>query len=180
MKEIKIKVTFIEEVLGTASNDKDIHEDFIASKAPDALSREEEVEAVGVEEVIAKGKTVFPKDEDGCPIFWDYQWKGFFKDSCGALRKVKGTESSKLTAYKKVIDGLIFPQPRKIRIDVNGEIGSCQRPLRGQTAQGERISLANSETIPAVGVEIEIVKTENTRMVRSFSGRSIYQFQRWP
>ena len=100
MKEIKIKVTFIEEVLGTASNDKDIHEDFIASKAPDAPSREEEVEAVGVEEVIAKGKTVFPKDEDGCPIFWDYQWKGFFKDSCGALRKVKGTESSKLTDRK--------------------------------------------------------------------------------
>ena len=28
-------------------------------------------------------------------------------------------------------------------------MGNCQRPLRGQTAQGERISLANSEQIPA-------------------------------
>ncbi len=34
------------------------------------------------------------------------------------------------------------------------KIGSCQRPLRGQTAQGERVSLANSETIPA-GATIE-------------------------
>ena len=28
-------------------------------------------------------------------------------------------------------------------------MGECQRPLRAQTAQGERISLANSETVPA-------------------------------
>jgi hypothetical protein len=36
-----------------------------------------------------------------------------------------------------------------IPIEFEGEIGNCQRPLRGQTAQGERIALANSETIPA-------------------------------
>lgn len=44
---------------------------------------------------------------------------------------------------------MIFPFPRAIRIDVHGEIGECQRPLRAQTAQGERVSLANSEEIPA-------------------------------
>ena len=36
-----------------------------------------------------------------------------------------------------------------IPIKVNGKIGDCQRPLRAQTAQGERVSLANSEEIPA-------------------------------
>ena len=35
-------------------------------------------------------------------------------------------------------------------MSVAGEAGSSQRPLRAQTAQGKRISLANSETIPAV------------------------------
>lgn len=30
-----------------------------------------------------------------------------------------------------------------------GDIGDCQRPLRAQTMQGERVTLANSETIPA-------------------------------
>ena len=36
-----------------------------------------------------------------------------------------------------------------IPIVFDGEIGDCQRPLRAQTAQGERVSLANSEEIPA-------------------------------
>ena len=30
-----------------------------------------------------------------------------------------------------------------------GDIGDLQRPLRAQTAQGERIALAHSETVPA-------------------------------
>lgn len=154
MKEMKVKVTFFEELLGTASNDPEIHKEFIASKAPDAPSREEEVEALGVDEVVEKAKTVFPRDKDGTPIMWDYQVKGFFKDTCSALKKVPDTKSNKMKAHKKEIDGLIFVKERKIPIIYNGEIGSCQRPLRAQTAQGERISLANSETIPA-GATIE-------------------------
>jgi hypothetical protein len=96
----------------------------------------------------AKQMTIFPR-VDGKPVFYDYQIKGFFKDTCSALARAKYTKSSTLKAYKKVIDGMIFPFPRTIPIDVHGEIGECQRPLRAQTAQGERVSLANSEEIPA-------------------------------
>lgn len=154
MKELKIRVTFIEDCLGSANNNKDIHRDYIASKAPDAKSKKEEIEAIGVDGVEEKQMTVFPRDTDGTPIFWDYQIKGFFKDTCSALQRCKGEEHSKysckLKAYKKVIDGCVFPAPRRIRIDMHGgEIGELQRPLRAQTAQGERIALANSETIPA-------------------------------
>jgi hypothetical protein len=28
-------------------------------------------------------------------------------------------------------------------------VGRCERPLRAQTAQGERVALASSETVPA-------------------------------
>lgn len=154
MKEIKVRLTFTEELLGTASSDPHIHEEYIASKAPDAPSRAEEVEALGVDEVVDKQKTIFPRNADGEPIMWDYQIKGFFKDTCSALRKVTGTRSSKIKAFKKEIDGLIFPEPRQIKINVDGDIGNCQRPLRASTAQGERIALANSETIPA-GATIE-------------------------
>lgn len=147
--EIKVRLTFTEELLGTASNNPDIHSEFIASKAPDAMSLKEEVAAVGVEEVEEKSKTVFSKDENGNPFLWDYQIKGFFKDSCGVLKKCKGTKSEKIKAYKKEIDGLIFPQPRKIFIQNCDKLGECQRPLRGQTAQGERIALANSDAAPA-------------------------------
>ena len=159
MKNLKIRLTFTEDCLGTASADKEIHSRFIASNAPDAPSRAEEVAAVGAEEVEERSMTVFPRDEEGNPIFWDYQIKGFFKDSCSALQRMKGEEiakeSCKLKAYKKIIDGAIFVFPRKIKINMAGDIGDLQRPLRGQTAQGERIALAHSETIPA-GSTIEI------------------------
>lgn len=153
MKEIKVKITFEERCLGTANNNKEIHEEFIASKAPDAISREEEIAAIGVDEVIEKGTTVFPRNEDGGPIFWDYQIKGFLKEACASLQRCKkesfATATNKIKAYKKVIDKNIFIEPRAIDIDMKGGvITHLQRPLRGQTAQGERVSLANSEVVP--------------------------------
>lgn len=95
MKELKIRAEFIEELLGSANNDKEIHAEFIASKAPDAPSREEEIEAIGVDAVIEKGKTIFPKDEDENPFLYDYQIKGFLKNAAKAFNYVK-----KIPAYK--------------------------------------------------------------------------------
>lgn len=153
MKEIKIKITLTEEMLGMTPSDPEIADTFIASNAPNAQSRTEEIEALGVEAVQEKSKTIFPKLEDGTPFVWDYQIKGFFKDACGCLSRVKtgeyATQSSKLKAYKKIIDGLIFIKERRIPITLSGEMGTCQRPLRAQTMQGERVALAASETVPA-------------------------------
>lgn len=178
MKEIKVKLTFLEEVLGTASADKEIHDTFIASKAPDSPSRKEEIEALSVEEVIEKSMTVFPRNADGKPIFWDYQIKGFFKDACGMLRKVPDSASSKIKAYKKEIDGLIFVKEREIPIIFDGEIGSCQRPLRAQTAQGERVALANSETVPAgstIEFTIQLMCDTHEKAVREWLDYGVFR-----
>lgn len=154
---MRIRLTFLEPVLGTWPSNENVARDFIASKAPDAGTIEDEIAAIGADAVADKGMTVFPKT-DGKPIFYDYQIKGFFKDACGMLARVKTTKSRGLKAYKKIIDGLIFVEPRMIPIEMNGEIGECQRPLRAQTAQGERVSLANSEEIPAgSSIEFEIM-----------------------
>ena len=150
MVTLKVKVTFDEEILGTASSDPKVHETYIASNAPDAPSMKEEIEAVGAEEVFEKSMTVFPRDDIGGPMVWDYQWKGYLKDAFGSLKKLPKSECGKIKAYKKEIDGLIFVAPRKIPINLNGgAIGVCQRPLRAQTMQGERVALASSETCPA-------------------------------
>ena len=151
MKTLKVRVEYFEELLGTNPANPEIHTEFIASKAPDAESREAEIAAIGAEEYEEKSMTVFARNAHGVPINWDYQWKGYFKDACGMLRRVDGFKSKKLTAFKKVIDGLIFVYPREIPLILprGGHIGSCQRPLRAQTAQGERVALANSETVPA-------------------------------
>jgi hypothetical protein len=149
MKTMKVRLTLTEAMLGTATANEDIYRDFIGSKAPDASTVDDEVAALGADAVVEKGKTIFPKLDDGTPFLYDYQIKGFFKDTCGGLRKVKGTVSSGIKAYKKEIDKLIFPEPRRIPIMFDGQITECQRPLRAQTAQGERVSLAISEQVPA-------------------------------
>lgn len=136
MKKIKIRITTMEEMLGSAPSQKDLHEAYIASKAPDAKKLAEEIEAIGEEAVVEKGMTVFPRHE-GKPIMYDYQMKGFFKDSCQALRKVPGSESSKIKAFKKEIDGLIFVSPRHIEIQFDGEMGD---PGGGCAGDGDHAS----------------------------------------
>ena len=171
MKKLHIKLTFTEPLLGTSPANEDIYRDFIGSKAPDAQSVEDEVAALGAEVVAEKGMTVFPRMEDGRPFLYDYQIKGFFKDSCGGLRKVKGSESSKIKAYKKEIDKLIFPQPRQIPIDFDGEMQKCERPLRASTAQGERISLSCSEQIPAGATcqfDVVLLSDDHEKLVREW------------
>ena len=180
--DLYARITFIEPVLGTASNDKEVYSNFIANKAPDAKSAEEEIAAVGVDEVVEKGTTVFPRMEDGRPFLWDYQVKGFFKDTCAALNRLTGKDengkkkksaykSGALTAYKKVIDTVIFPSPRKIPFSFEGDMEICQRPLRAQTAQGERIALASSEQIPAGAVlefKVMCLSEEHLDLVREW------------
>ena len=168
---MKVKLTFIEPILGTSPANEDIYREFIASKAEDATTIEDEVAALGVEAVAEKGMTVFPRMEDGTPFLYDYQIKGFFKDTCGGLKRVKGTVSAGIKAYKKEIDKLIFPEPRCIPFDNYGEIGVCQRPLRAQTAQGERISLAMSEEIPAgasITFDIVCLSSDHEKAVREW------------
>lgn len=171
MTTIKVKLTLIEGMLGTSPNNEEIYTDFIGSKAPDASTLAEEVEALGADGVVEKGMTVFPRTEDGQPFVYDYQIKGMFKDACQSLNRLTSkdpetgkkkavNESGKITAYKKVVDTLIFPKPRKIPIQMpeGGEISYCQRPLRAQTAQGERVALAISEEVPEGSVmEFEVV-----------------------
>lgn len=158
---LRVHCNFTKPLLGTASSDPELHSKYIASNAPDAPGRKErikeEVEAIGLDETIEKGMTVFPRDPDGNPCLWDYQIRGFFKSACGFLRNDKDTEShkgsksSKLTSYKKKIDGMIFVYPRCIPLELpaGASIGDLQRPLRAQTAQGERVALAHSEEAPA-------------------------------
>ena len=85
------------------------------------------------------------------------------------LRKVEDTACSKVKSYKKEIDGLIFVNPRQIPIEFDGEMGICQRPLRAQTAQGERVALASSESIPVgatMTFEIQTMVDNDVKFVK--------------
>lgn len=173
MKKLKCKVTYIEPLLGTASANPELHSAYIASKAPDAASIEDEVAAIGAEAVEERAMTVFPRMDDGTPFTYDYQWKGFFKESCAMLRRADGYRSKKLTAFKKVIDGLVFVTPRKIALVLpdGAEVSEMQRPLRASTPQGERVALAHSEVVPEGTTQtlaIQILKDDLEPLVREW------------
>ena len=152
MKEIKVRITFIEEALGSTPPDETIYTTFIASKAPDAATLEEEVAAIGVEKAVENSITIFPKIASGTeyvPMIWDYQIRGYFKEIAGIQKKIPGMESNGITAHKKLIDNYVFVKPRAIPLDLHGgKVGVCERALRAQTAQGERNALAASESVP--------------------------------
>lgn len=153
MDKYKVKLTFTEPILGTVPKDPEIYAAHIATRA--ALDDEQLAEELAtVEKVEEKGWTGFHTLDDG-PILYDYVLKGFFKDACGMLRRARGTKSSSITAYRKVIDGLVFVKPRRIPLNLNGgKMDVLERPLRAQTAKGERVALARSDTCP-IGTTIE-------------------------
>jgi hypothetical protein len=160
---MKIKVTFTEPLLGTLSGNKELAKDFIAAKNP-AGPAQDELAAIDTAEVLENSSTIFPRLPDGRPFLWDYQWKGFFKEACGAmldamdmtqeeLKKVNLTKYS----HKRTIDRLLFVFPRQIPLAFTGETTYNERPLRAETMRGERIALARSEQVPAGATcEIEI------------------------
>lgn len=69
------------------------------------------------------------------------------------LRRDSGTYSFQIKAHLKLIDGMLFVYPREIPIQIPNatpdfKLETLTRPLRAQTAQGERVALAHSEMTP--------------------------------
>ncbi len=154
MKTIKYKATFTEGLLATKPNDEAVHETYIAAKREEGILKDElDAETRTLNEIdrLEKGCTVFHRSEDGKPMVWDYQVKGFLKDAIKALRRDPKSACAALKNYKGVIDGSVFVKPRQIILNLpeGMKLGTCQRPLRAQTMQGERVALAQSEEAPA-------------------------------
>lgn len=150
-----VKLTLLTEMLGSAPGDTKAYDAYIATKAPAEVDASDESEMLPEQDEDERiAPSVFRRLPDGRPCIPSYVISGFFKEACGALRRVPGTGSSKVTAYKKVIDTLVFAEPRYLPIQLPMPLdewdgGLVMRPLRAQTAQGERIALKASESVPA-------------------------------
>ena len=173
MEKLNVKLTFQEPLLGTLPGSEDLYMVYIATKVPEdeRTKIEDEVAALGVDAVAEKKMTVFPKLPDGSPFVYDYQVRGFFKGSCGALRKVSKARSAKLKAYKKEVDQLIFVYPRKIPIQLSGDMDVISRPLRAATPQGDRVAIAASESAPAgssIALQIICFDDNDMKIVREW------------
>jgi hypothetical protein len=168
MKSMRVRITFTQEVLGTASNNPEIYKEHIAKKSGDADKIAEEMSTLPAEGMEEKSMTVFHRD-GGTPILYDYMIAGFIKEALGAATEYGQIDlgrKQKITKYthKRVVDNHIFIFPRKIKLNMpaGSTIGTCIRPLRAETMRGERIALAKSETVPeGTTAEFVIVLFEN-------------------
>ncbi len=138
----RLKVTFTEPILGTQPQ-KDVATEFTQDKArAKGIPVEDEEETLP--EMLEKGTTAFHR-LDGQPIYYDYHVKGFLKEAGLVLNGTHGVR-----ALRSKIDNLVFVLPRRILLQVppDGPTNFIERPLRGMTLQGPRVSLARSETLP--------------------------------
>lgn len=118
---MKVKITLTEDVLGSSPSNEELLATYISSKAPtDDLTAEEiaNIKAQNAEDRI----TVFPKTADGKPFLYDYQVKGFFKDSCKMLAKAgkSGYPGGKACAATDA-DGVPYYEGDEI-VDIDGAI----------------------------------------------------------
>ena len=72
---MKIKITLLEEVLGSSPSNDELLASYIASKAPTSDLTAEEVNTIKAQSAEER-VTVFPKLADGTPFIYDYQIKG--------------------------------------------------------------------------------------------------------
>lgn len=142
----EMEVTLTENMLGTVAKNKEVYATYIESKKP---KENNEDESETVEEIEEGGWTGFHKDGKGLFVY-DYFAKAFFKNSGNVLKEQLGIE-----ALKSKIQKYFFVFPRRIYL-INGEGNTIQephgvfeRPLRGMTAQGPRVSLARSDYVEA-------------------------------
>ena len=146
---MKIKFTLLTSMLGTLPSDQEVFKTYVASKAPEESGEES---LATPEEVEKKGTTIFHRNDQGELILRDYLIKGALKARADAIRARKGKgkdEKGNWGSIRGKIDEDVHVYPEMISLGITEPDGMYERPLRAMTAQGPRVSLANSETVNA-------------------------------
>ena len=145
-EKYRVKITLLTPMLGTVPKDEKTYSAYIELKKQKAL-KELGVEIDPSDETILfdeeKRLTGFHSDENGLYLL-DYQVKGMFKEYGNVLKDVLG-----VAALKSKIENFLFVEPRKIYLGKKEPDGIIERPLRAQTAQGQRVTIARSEYVDA-------------------------------
>jgi len=145
----EVKFELIEPILGTVPKNPDIYKTYIASKKdskgelliPHEDMIEDETSTVPNPDDIEKnGWTGFHTDDKGC-FLYNYAILGFLKEAGNILKEQLGIKN-----LKSKIDQYVFVEPRRIYLKEKPD-GWLERPLRGLTMQGPRVTLVRSDYI---------------------------------
>lgn len=143
----RVTVRFTEPVLGAVPKDPHVFETYITKKdaegKPVQPQSDEEVETVPIIDPNERpGYTGFMTDDEGIFVY-NYTWLGFMRERGNTLKEIFGVK-----ALRSKLEQTVFVLPRRIR--PSQPVGdTLERPLRAMTAQGPRVTLAKSDTLPA-------------------------------
>jgi hypothetical protein len=201
MKKFKIELTFIRDVIGSQPASSDIRQKYIVAKMTtgrtgmsaevamnkvkdeiDNLKKDEDYQEK-IEEMGERAVTVFHRNSQGEPSISDVQLRGFFKDAftfvgkdLKVISKKDGSNYSGEEKYRDWIgDRISFTEQY---IPLKGDIRIFDRPIRVNTMQGPRVSIASSETMtPKAPIEFTVVTTDDVekKYVEAILDRGIFK-----
>ena len=116
-----VTLWFIQPLLGSAPSDPNLYKTFIASKAPDAPTREEELVTTTVENVASRGTNVFlRRSVTGKPTIAQHALKGFLKERGTQENRV--IDGISITNHKTKIVGNVVIKPTFIDLNIPEEL----------------------------------------------------------
>ena len=136
---LKVKLTLIQEMLGTVPKNEDVFKAYLEHRAKGAEQKDEFKSPLTEDQISereSKSWTGFPEDEKG-PFVYDYMIKGNLKNNGNILKPVTNARS-KMNEH-------VFIFPRRIHFENGEKLSPLERPLRAQTMQGPRVSLVKSD-----------------------------------
>jgi hypothetical protein len=155
---MQVRIELTERMLGTAPKDRDVYTKFVAAKQlehakkhpndeQEVLPTVEEIESAQ-SDIENAGWTGFRSDENGLFIP-AYMIRGFLKEAAQTVKDHLG-----IRALSARITTNVFVTPRVVHLGKTMPDGVIERPLRAQTMQGPRVSLARSDYVDA-GTQLE-------------------------
>ena len=128
-------------------------------------------EVEDIDNIEQRGWTGFFSEKDKGIYILNYMIMGFFKEAGNLLKEQVGIKN-----LKSKLENNVFISPRRIFVNKNEPDGCIERPLRGQTPQGQITSLVRSDYIDA-GTEIEfsIILVEN-KEIKPLTLRTLMEY----
>lgn len=140
-----VELELTEPLLGTVPKNPKVYKEFIEKNKPKEIEEDESENIPDSKE--ESGWTGFMEDKHGT-FLYDYQCKGFLKEAGNILKN-----QIDIKALKSKVQRYVFVEPRRIYISKPLKEGEAlevlERPLRAETMQGPRVTLARSDMIPA-------------------------------
>lgn len=118
-----VKMWFIQPLLGSLPGSEKLRTEWIASKAPDAATMEDELLQTSVEHLIDRGTNVFARrSKTGNPTLMAYTIRGYYKEAVTAFKRSLGNGSSFCTNHKTKIAGNVVLRPNYIDLQLPEEV----------------------------------------------------------